>query len=126
MSSLGDSPLVAFGQTTKVEDAKAFYENVLGLEVVEDTPFALLMRGANALLRIQKVQTFNPQPFTVLGWEVDDIAATVSKLASRGVTFQRFDGMDQDEMGVWRSPQGSRVAWFKDPDGNLLSVSAMA
>jgi catechol 2,3-dioxygenase-like lactoylglutathione lyase family enzyme len=120
---LGKNTLVAFVATTDGERARLFYGDVLGLKVVSDDPYAVVCEVNGAPLRIQKVDSFRPQGFTVLGWEVADIDATVDALAARGVEFQRYDGMNQDARAVWSAPSGARVAWFKDPDGNTLSVT---
>ena len=122
---LGESPLVAFVATKDGARARHFYEKTLGLELISDDPYALVIDAYGTLLRIQKVGMLRPQPFTVLGWRVTDMGATVDALAGRGVEFERFEGMDQDERGVWISPSGARVAWFKDPDGNTLSLTEM-
>jgi len=105
--------------------ARSFYEGVLGLKVTSDDDFALALAvdGLGTMLRIQKVASFRPHPFTALGWQVKDIEGTVRELGRRGVAFERFEGLEQDEAGVWTSPSGTRVAWFKDPDGNVLSLS---
>ena len=120
---LANSQLMAFVATTQPEKARAFYCDVLGLSFEEDSPFALVVKAANATLRIQKVQSFTPLPFTSLGWIVDDIKATVRELIEHGVNFERFEGMGQDDLGVWTAPGGAQVCWFKDPDGNLLSLT---
>ncbi len=120
---LGAAKIVAFAPVTDVDRARAFYVDVLGLTVVEDTPFALVCDAAGTTLRITPVGTLSPQPFTVLGWAVDDIVATSRALIAAGVELLRFDGMDQDELGVWTTPGGDRIAWFHDPDGNVLSLS---
>jgi catechol 2,3-dioxygenase-like lactoylglutathione lyase family enzyme len=112
-----------FVATTQPEKARSFYCDVLGLKVEEDSPFALIVSGANATLRIQKVDTFKPLPFTALGWKVDDIKVAAQELQSAGVIFERFEGMSQDDLGVWASPSGAQVCWFKDPDGNVLSLT---
>jgi hypothetical protein len=65
----------------------------------------------------------HPHPFTSLGWQVRGIRRVVTGLTKRGVVFERYSFMDQDDQGVWLAPSGTRVAWFKDPDGNLLSLS---
>ncbi len=117
-------PLVAFVATADGDRARRFYSDVLGLPVVSDDSFALVCRARGVTLRVQKVPSFRPQPFTALGWEVDDIADTVDALAKRGVAFERYEGMDQDARGIWTAPSGTRIAWFKDPDGNTLSISA--
>ena len=115
--------LIAFVPTTDAARAQAFYADTLGLELQSENAFALVFRVNETMLRVTLVAEFTPQPFTVLGWDVPDIAAAMRKLGERGVIFERFDGMDQDAQGVWRAPGGAYVAWFKDPDGNTLSVA---
>jgi catechol 2,3-dioxygenase-like lactoylglutathione lyase family enzyme len=124
-SILGTSKLVAFVATTDPNKARAFYEGVLGLRLVEDEkPFALVFNANGVMLRVTAVHEHNPAPFTVLGWGVDSIEETVDRLTAAGVEFQRYTGMnDGDLRGIWNAPSGARVAWFKDPDGNVLSVS---
>lgn len=123
---LGTEKLVAFGATTDARRAAAFYVECLGLAPVEDTPFALVLSAGGIEVRLQKVSAFTPQPFTVLGWQVRDIDPTVTALSHRGVVFERFPGLEQEPSGVWNAPSRARVAWFKDPDGNLLSISEAA
>ena len=120
---LRNCEIVAFAATTDGSRARAFYEGVLGLRLVEDSPFAVVFDANGTSLRVAKVDALTPQPFTILGWEVPDVAAAVDGLAGRGVVFERFEGMGQDERGIWASPGGAELAWFKDPDGNLLSIS---
>jgi len=120
---LTDAPLMAFIATADPARARAFYEGVLGLRFAADEPFALIFDCAGTTLRVQKVPAVTPAPFTALGWVVDDMAAAVDGLAARGVAFERFPGMPQDERGVMVFGDGARVAWLKDPDGNLLSVT---
>jgi catechol 2,3-dioxygenase-like lactoylglutathione lyase family enzyme len=115
--------LVAFAATTDGQRSARFYEQTLGLRIASDDQFAVVLDANNIELRLQKVERFTPQPFTVLGWQVSDIATTVDALSRRGVEFERYPWMPQDEQGVWTAPSGARVAWFKDPDGNLLSVA---
>jgi catechol 2,3-dioxygenase-like lactoylglutathione lyase family enzyme len=115
--------LVAFGATTDAARAARFYRDVLGLRVRSDDAFALVLDANGTELRLQKVESFSPQRFTVLGWQVRDLDATLAALAARGVSGERYAGLDQDDRGVWRAPSGARIAWFKDPDGNLLSVA---
>jgi catechol 2,3-dioxygenase-like lactoylglutathione lyase family enzyme len=118
--------LMAFVATRDGARARAFYEGTLGLRVVSDDDFALAIDAGGTTLRVQKVAALAPHPFTALGWEVADIAATIDALAGRGVVFARFPGVEQDARGVWVSPGGgARVAWFKDPDGNTLSLTQM-
>jgi catechol 2,3-dioxygenase-like lactoylglutathione lyase family enzyme len=114
---------VAFVATTDSERALRFYRDVLGLRLIADDPFALVFDLAGVPLRIQKVQQHTPLPFTSLGWQVDSIDRVVSVLSGKGVRFERYDGIDQTPAGIWRSPSGAQVAWFKDPDGNLLSLT---
>ncbi|MFN7942993.1 MAG: VOC family protein [Thermoanaerobaculia bacterium] len=123
---LGDRPIIAFVPTRDFAAARAFYEGVLGLRFLAADGFALLFDANGVRLRISKVPQFEPFPFTLLGWEVPDIAPTVEALARRGVRCETFGFPGQDETGVWTAPSGDRVAWFKDPDGNLLSVSQHA
>jgi catechol 2,3-dioxygenase-like lactoylglutathione lyase family enzyme len=112
----------AFLATTDSDRASEFYVERLDAERVEDTPFSLVVRLGGTMLRIQKVEQVLAPPYTVLGWQTDDITATVRRLRDRGVTFERFDGMGQDEDAIWTAPDGARVAWFRDPDGQLLSL----
>ena len=123
---LGAARLVAFAPVTDVDRARAFYVDLLGLTVVEDTPFALVCDVNGTTLRITPVGELSPQPFTVLGWAVPDVDAAGRALAEAGVALLRFDGIDHDELGVWASPGGDRIAWFNDPDGNVLSISQHA
>jgi catechol 2,3-dioxygenase-like lactoylglutathione lyase family enzyme len=120
---LANSTLVAFVAAADGDRARRFYGEVLGLKIVSDDPYAIVCEVKGGTLRIQKVDALRPQGFTVLGWEVDDIEATVDALGERGVRFERFAGMDQDDRGIWNAPSGARVAWFKDPDGNTLSLT---
>jgi catechol 2,3-dioxygenase-like lactoylglutathione lyase family enzyme len=113
----------AFVPTTDPARARRFYQDTLDLDFVGDEQFALVFDLAGTMLRITTVDEFHPQPFTLLGWRVGDAAAAVRELAGRGVSFESFGGLEQDPLGVWRSPSGAQVAWFKDPDGNLLSLS---
>lgn len=119
---LADSPIMAFAPTTKPEEARDFYANKLGLRLAGEDPLALAFDCNGILLRVQKVQMLVPAQHTILGWQVADIEAAVADLQARGVVFQKYD-FAQDERGIWTSPSGSRVAWFKDPDGNILSIS---
>ncbi len=120
---LNDYELIAFVATAQPERAKAFYGEVLGMTLEEDSPFALVFRAGRTMLRIQKVRDFSPLPFTALGWRVPDIKAGVAELSKKGVTFERYEGMPQDDAGIWSAPSGAKVCWFKDPDGNTLSLT---
>jgi len=120
---LTDSEPVTFVPTARPEAARRFYLETLGLRLVADDPFAIVFDLHGTMLRVEKVQAFEPQPFTVLGWKVRDIARTIVGLVERGVRFERYDALSQDERGVWTAPGGARIAWFKDPDGNTLSLT---
>jgi catechol 2,3-dioxygenase-like lactoylglutathione lyase family enzyme len=121
--TLGSSDLIAFVPTKDMSKARPFYERVLGLPLEGESPVACAFRANGVLLRLIVVEQLTPFPFTLLGWTVADIAATVAGLTARGVAFERIQGVEQDELGVWRSPGGAQVAWFKDPDGNTLSLT---
>jgi catechol 2,3-dioxygenase-like lactoylglutathione lyase family enzyme len=123
---LTSDPAIAFVPSTDLDRSRQFFADVLGLPVVELTPFALVLRAGPTMVRVTKVDTLRVQPFTVLGWQVSEIDEAVADLTGRGVAFLRFDGMDQDEHGVWATPGGDRVAWFADPDGNTLSLTQFA
>lgn len=118
----GCSP-IAFVATTNPDAALRFYGDTLGLRVLADDPFSLVFDLHGILLRIQKVRELQPPPYTTLGWQVTDIAGTVTALRARGVVFERYPYFTQDEHDVWDAPGGARVAWFKDPDGQLLSLT---
>lgn len=123
-SGLSQYNIVAFVSIVEIERAKAFYRDTLGLRLVsEDLPFALVFDANGIMLRLGIVPKLTPSPGTVLGWQVPDIVAAVRALLDAGIEFQRYDFLQQDEMGIWSSPSGAKVAWFKDPDGNVLSVS---
>jgi catechol 2,3-dioxygenase-like lactoylglutathione lyase family enzyme len=123
---LGSAYVIAFVPTRNPAAARAFYEKTLGLKFVSEDQFALVFEAHGVALRIANVsgvRDFKPAPFTILGWEVRNAEKTVDALTVKGVQFERFPGMNQNEMGIWDSPSGARVAWFKDPDGNILSVT---
>lgn len=120
---LGDRDVVAFVATRDPVQARAFYEGALGLRLVADEPFALVFDAHGATLRVQKVPELAPARHTVLGWLVPDVAAAVGALAAKGIAFERYPGLTQDGLGVCTFPGGSRVAWFRDPDGNTLSLT---
>ena len=113
----------AFVATAHPERAKQFYGRTLGLRLVSDDQFALVFDCAGIQLRIQKVETFQPHAFTALGWVVPGIRRSVAALVKKGIVFERYGFLEQDELGVWQAPSWAKVAWFKDPDGNLLSLT---
>lgn len=122
---LSSEKLVGFIATATPSKSQEFYENTLGLQLLESSPFALVFKAGSTTIRVQKVQSIVVSGYTALGWQVSNIARTVEELAGRGVKFQRYEGMNQSEAGIWRTPDGSQVAWFKDPDGNTLSITEL-
>jgi catechol 2,3-dioxygenase-like lactoylglutathione lyase family enzyme len=121
---LGKHNIVAFVSIVDVARAKAFYRDTLGLRLIsEEPPFALVFEANGILLRLGMAQELPPAHGTVLGWQVPDIQAAIYELREAGVHFERYGQMKQDELGVWTAPTGAKVAWFKDPDGNILSVA---
>lgn len=125
---LTNSKPVILLPTVKKAEALDFFQNLLGLKFRVDDGFAMVFDTAGIMLRVTPVKEFTPHEFSVLGWEVDDIVASVKELSGHGVSFERYDfpWMKQDENGIWTAPDGTQVAWFKDPDGNLLSVAQHA
>ncbi len=123
MNVLTSCNIIAFVATTDPARAKEFYARVLGLRLVDDQPGAIVFDAHGTMLRIAKVQAFVPASHTVLGWRVSNVAGTVDSLAGAGVAMERYAGLGQDERGIWTSPDGAKIAWFKDPSGNTLSVT---
>jgi catechol 2,3-dioxygenase-like lactoylglutathione lyase family enzyme len=119
---LASSKMIGFVPTKDSTKARSFYEGKLGFQFVSDDMFALVVKASENMIRVAKAQDFTPAPFTVLGWEVSNIEEIVAWLMKRGVTFEKYPFV-QDERGIWTAPSGDKVAWFKDPDGNVLSVS---
>jgi len=120
---LASSKIIGFVPTKDSAKARGFYEGILQFQFVSDDMFALVMRAGETMLRIGKVQDFTPAPYTVLGWEVSNIEEVVAWLQKRGITFEKFPFVQDKELGIWTAPTGDKVAWFRDPDGNVLSVS---
>ena len=120
---LASSKLVGFVATAHPEAARRFYVDKLGLKLIEDSPYALVVQASTTTIRIQKVEQVASLEYTALGWEVSNIDETVRRLAAEGISCELFEGMKQSPEGVWRTPNGSAVAWFRDPDRNLLSIT---
>ncbi len=120
---LQGSRLIAFVPTTDLARARVFYSDVLGLRVTEESEFACVFEAGETMLRLTPVRKLSRTRYTVLGWGVDDIEATVRGLVAAGVAMVHYRGMEVDEAGIWTSPGGDRVAWFEDTDGNLLSLT---
>jgi predicted enzyme related to lactoylglutathione lyase len=117
------SRIVGFVGVTSLDRAAHFYGDVLGLTLADERPYALVLDQAGGMLRITEVAAVSPAPYTVVGLGIDDIDAEVAALTRRGVEFTRYDGIGQDQQGIWTSPGGGRIAWFTDPDGNTLSLT---
>lgn len=114
---------ISFLATQDSEAAKIFYGDVLGLEVLEISPYALVFSDGGNTLRIQIVPELTPAAYTVHGWQVENIAHEIAVLSAKGVEFSKFDQLAQAENGVWTSPDGHQIAWFKDPSANILSLT---
>lgn len=124
MPLLDSAPIIAFTATVDAERAKAFYRDQLGLKLVEESGFALVFDAGGTMLRVQRVQEVLGGKYTALGWHVSDIAAKVAELEAAGVKFENYGMPGQDEKGIWTPPGGNaKIAWFKDPDGNILSLT---
>lgn len=122
---LDQEKLVAFIPSRDPKTARSFFTDIVGLRFISEDPFAVIFDANGVTVRlvdVSMVKDFKPAPFTILGWSVKDIEQTVRGLQERGVTFERFPGMKQDDLGIWATPSGAKVAWFKDSDGNILSV----
>ena len=123
-SGLSNYNIIAFVSIIDVERAKEFYRDTLGLRLVsEEPPFALVFEAHGIMLRLGMAKELPPPRGTVLGWQVPEIIAAVKDLERAGVRFERYDSVRQDDLGIWTTPSGAKVAWFKDPDGNILSLS---
>jgi catechol 2,3-dioxygenase-like lactoylglutathione lyase family enzyme len=118
--------IIGFIPTRNDAASRAFYEGVLGLRFVADDGFAMVFESGGNMLRVVRVGEYTPPPFTVLGWESTDIEQDVAEFAARGIAFERYSFVKQDQAGIWTTPSGDKVAWFKDPDGNTLSLSQHA
>ena len=120
---MGSKVPVSFVATMDAEGAKSFYEQVLGLKLIEATPYALVFDDGGHTLRVQIVDSLEPAGHTVYGWVVEDIEREIEDLTSKGVRFETFAQLEQDQMGIWTTPAGQKIAWFKDPGGNILSLT---
>jgi catechol 2,3-dioxygenase-like lactoylglutathione lyase family enzyme len=123
---LEHSALIGFVGVSDLDRARQFYGDTLGLPITEESPFALVANADGTMLRLTPVEQPMAAPYTILGWRVADIASMIDQLTARGVHFTRYEGMGQDERGVWTAPGGAKIAWFPDPDGNNLSLTQFA
>ena len=117
---------ISFIATDRPQAALTFYGDTLGLTLTEASAYALVFRDGSTTLRVQIVENLSPAAFTAHGWQVRDIASEITALAASGVTFERFAHLDQSPLGVWTTPDGHQIAWFKDPSGNILSLTELA
>jgi catechol 2,3-dioxygenase-like lactoylglutathione lyase family enzyme len=122
--TLGRARITSFVGVSDLDAAQLFYGGVLGLSLEDARPFALVADTGATQLRITAVHAVSVAPYTVLGWQVDDIEGTLDELVAQGVAFNRYDGVEQDDRGIWTAPGGTRIAWFHDPDGNILSLQS--
>jgi catechol 2,3-dioxygenase-like lactoylglutathione lyase family enzyme len=122
---LKNEKIMAFVGVSNAGRAHAFYRDTLGLTLLSEDEFALAFDVGGIMLRVTLVPEVTPAPYTVLGWQVEDASATARDLAAAGIVLERYAFLEQDEDGVWAAPGGAKIAWFKDPDGNVLSVAQM-
>jgi len=120
---LENPKITAFLPTINPEQSKQFYTDTLGLKLISEDVYALEFEGSGIFLRITVVEKFEPHPFTVLGFKIEDIATQIKSLSKKGVEFEKYNYFEQDNLGVWNSPSNAKIAWFKDPDGNLVSLT---
>lgn len=120
---LSNATIKTFVPTVKPQEAKAFYQGILGFKLLNEDNYALEFDAGSVLLRVIIVPELKPQTFTILGWNVKNIEAIIRSLNEKGVICEKYEFMQQDGLGIWTSPNGSKVAWFKDPDGNVLSLT---
>ena len=120
---LNNANIKAFVPTTKPDEAKVFYKDILGLKLLSEDGYALEFEANGILVRVSIVPELKPHAFTILGWNVPDISSTIKSLNEKGVECKKYDFMEQGSLGIWTSPNGSKVAWFNDPDGNVLSLT---
>ena len=121
---LAGQRFMAFIPVSNLDTAKSFYSDILGMTITEETPYAVVLDAAGTMLRLTQVEDLRPQPFTIAGWQVSDIEASIAALATRGVVFLHYEGLGQDTNEMWTTPGGDRVAWFEDQDGNTLSITS--
>lgn len=122
---LGNERIMSFVGVSNADKARAFYRDTLKLKMLYEDGFALVFDVSGVMLRVTLVNEVRPQPFTVLGWQVSDATSMARALANAGVKLERYPNVPQDADGIWTAPGGAKIAWFKDPDGNILSVSQM-
>jgi catechol 2,3-dioxygenase-like lactoylglutathione lyase family enzyme len=119
---LPNAQLVAFIASSDLDRSYHFYVDLLGLKVLDRSPYGLGLDSGGTELRVQAVAEVATAVYTALGWAVDDLDASVTALREQGIAFQRYEGLEQDDHDAWTAPDGTRVAWFLDPDANVLSL----
>ena len=122
---LANGMLKAFIPTVNPQEAILFYRDLLGFELMSEDDYAMEFNANGTLLRVTIVDEFVPQPFTILGWNIENLVFTVRQFNEKNIYFEIFDFLEQDDLGIWNSPDGAKVAWFKDPDGNILSLTEL-
>ncbi len=120
---LETSEAVAFLPSRDLERSERFFQGVLNLGVVSRSSFASVFQVGGGTLRVTKVDDLRPQPFTVFGWLVADLRGVICELRDREIPMIRYGGLDQDDDSIWTTPNGDLVAWFLDPDANVLSLT---
>jgi len=120
---LAQGKIAGFVPTTDYDKARAFYEGKLGFGFISLDQYALVMSVGGHRIRITKMPNYTPLQGTILGWEVQDIQAVATWLRDRGVTLEKYPFVQDRDLGIWTTPSGDKVAWFKDPDGNILSIA---
>lgn len=123
MNTLNSCKIISFVPAANLARAKEFYQHTLGFHLVSEGIFGLVFKVSGSLLRVVHIEQAFAAPYTILGWKVPNISAVVDELAQKDIHFDHYEGFDQDEQGIWTTPDGSRVAWFRDPDGNILSLT---
>jgi catechol 2,3-dioxygenase-like lactoylglutathione lyase family enzyme len=118
-----DSKIIGFIPTRDADRALNFYRDLLGLRFLSDDPFAIVLESNGIMVRLVRIEEFTPAPYTILGWEIEDLGSAVKELAAKGLSFVRYSFLQQDEDGIWTAPNGAKIARFHDPDGNTLSFS---
>ncbi len=123
---LENAKLVGFVASTDLARSRQFYVGRLGLQLIDDSPYACVLSANGVMVRVTLVEEWAEAPYTTLGWDVEDLGSAVADLAGRGISFERYEGMEQDGLAIWTAPGGAKVAWFRDPDGNTLSLTQFA
>ncbi|HEX7159548.1 MAG TPA: VOC family protein [Edaphobacter sp.] len=121
---LSECDLIGFIPTTNIDDARAFYVKTLKLQLISEDQYAIVVRANGTDIRITPVDRHTPTPYTILGWIVPDIQRAYSELCASGVVFERYPYV-KDPSGIWSAPGGAKIAWFKDPDNNVLSIAQL-